>query len=335
MKKEIILILILSIFFLKCNDNNLDIDISNININLKIKRLEKDLFENKDSNLSELIIFLQKKYGNFLELYNNRIIGIGSSNNKNYSIYLQRFLTYDLNLEVYKEIKKDFSNLENLKKNLENSFKHYKYHFPKKNIPEIYTFISGLQSYSIITDVNMLGIALDNYLGADYNFYKNIGIENYKIKNMYKEKIVSDCMNLWAKMEFPIPNSIEKLVYKMIYHGKILYFLDAMKTSEEDFIKIGFTKKEIQFCEENEKEMWTYMVENKLLFSSKNADERKFIKDSPFTNCFSKNSPGRTGIWIGWQIVKNYMKNNEEIKIENLMKENDFQKILRKSRYNP
>ncbi len=30
MKKEIILILILSIFFLKCNDNNLDIDISNI-----------------------------------------------------------------------------------------------------------------------------------------------------------------------------------------------------------------------------------------------------------------------------------------------------------------
>jgi uncharacterized protein YjaZ len=59
-----------------------------------------------------------------------------------------------------------------------------------------------------------------------------------------------------------------------------------------------------------------------------------FMVDGPFTSSFSQESPARTGAWLGWQIVKAYMKKNN-VSLKQLLDNVDSQEILEKSGYKP
>jgi hypothetical protein len=61
----------------------------------------------------------------------------------------------------------------------------------------------------------------------------------------------------------------------------------------------------------------------------------RFIGPAPFTSVYTNASPGRTGSWLGWQIVKKYMKKNSGVSLQMLMSDNDYQKILNDSGYSP
>ncbi|MFC2121301.1 gliding motility protein GldB, partial [Bacteroidota bacterium] len=220
------------------------------------------------------------------------------------------------------------------------SFSFYKYYFPYRQLPDIYTFISGFNQ-SVVTDEKILGIGLDKYFGDTCDFYTRLAWPNYIKKNMQPEKIVSDCMKAWAFMEFDSgrPNINQEIIKNnainhMLFHGKIMYFLDAVLPYEEDSLKIGFSNNQLEWCQNNEAQMWDYLIENKLLFSTELLTIRKLVEDAPFTSYFTDQSPGRAGVWIGWQIIKSYMKKNN-CSLEELMLENDYQKIMTISGYNP
>jgi hypothetical protein len=47
-------------------------------------------------------------------------------------------------------------------------------------------------------------------------------------------------------------------------------------------------------------------------------------------------SPGNIGSWVGWQLVRTYLKNNSNVKWTDLMKDNtDPLTFLRASKYKP
>jgi hypothetical protein len=81
--------------------------------------------------------------------------------------------------------------------------------------------------------------------------------------------------------------------------------------------------------------MWNYLVENKLLFSTKQMDIVRYIGDGPATNGFPVGSPARTGAWLGWRIIRNYMKKNPEVTLPELMANKNYQGILNASAYAP
>ena len=134
---------------------------------------------------------------------------------------------------------------------------------------------------------------------------------------------------------FPNTNKSGTLLNEMIYQGKLLYLADALMPDEQDTIKIGFTKKQLDWCIANENNMWGYLIKNKFLYSNEINVVTKFTGAAPFTTGFVKESPGRTGVWIGWRIVRKYMDNNPKITLDQLMLENDAQKILANSKYKP
>ena len=61
----------------------------------------------------------------------------------------------------------------------------------------------------------------------------------------------------------------------------------------------------------------------------------KFINDGNSTNGFPKEAPAKLGCFIGWQIVQSYMDANKSTTLEQLLKNNDAQKILSESKYKP
>ena len=76
-------------------------------------------------------------------------------------------------------------------------------------------------------------------------------------------------------------------------------------------------------------------MEKRDLFKTESTVRASYLNEGPFTAEISQESPGRLGVWIGWQIVDSYMRNNEQVTIQELMSEGDAQKILEQSFYKP
>lgn len=332
------IIFIFLIIQFACKNDKLDIDVSNIALEVKIKRFDKDVSHCstiEPDSVYKYITILERKYGRFFELYIYKIIKYyGEKSTKAYADHLNRFLNDDVIREVHKKCHELFTDVEDLNNQLTQAFKHYKHYFPEKSIPEVYTYISGFNQ-SIVTDSNILGIGIDKYLGKDCEYYAMLRLPRYMRYKMHGKKIVSDCMIAWAYTEFEFNDSIDNLLSNMIYQGKVMYFTDAMLPDVPDTLKMGYSLKQLKWCEMNEEKMWSFLIENKQLFITGYIDIKKYINDGPFTPNFSRQSPSRTGIWMGWQIVKAYMKNNPNISLKELMNEDDFQKILNLSKYKP
>jgi uncharacterized protein YjaZ len=46
-------------------------------------------------------------------------------------------------------------------------------------------------------------------------------------------------------------------------------------------------------------------------------------------------SPGQVAVWVGWNIVNEFMQNNTEVTISELFQIKDAQYILNQSKYKP
>ncbi len=327
-KSPIFLFFIIFLFF-SCNFNKrTDIDVSDVKIkDIKIKRYGKDLFEINPDNIKNELKRLAKNYKYFLDADLDDTLNI---------IQIHEYITDPKLIEIYNKSIKKYPELNNLEDDLTLAFKYYKYYFPDKKIPEVFTYISGLQyEYPVQYFDNILIIALDLYLGKDYIPYRQIGLPAYKIKRMEEEYIENDCMKEIAEVNFLQQEPKRTFLDEIIKKGKVLYFLDAVISQTPDTVKIGFTSNQLQWCSDNEANIWKFLINNNILFSADYQVIKKFTLDGPFTAAFSKESPARIGNWLGWQIIRAYMNKNKDVTLNELMLETDAQKILTKSKYKP
>lgn len=301
---------------------------------LEIRRLDRDLFLLDIDSIPWQLDKVKQKYGEFFYLYNHMVIRLGSPDAAAYPEYLKSFLTdFDIfNLSL--EVQKIFPDLVSLEEELGEAFSRYQYYFPDHRIPSVFTFIGGFNQ-SMVTSDTLLGIGLDKYLGSESVFYTRLQMAQYIRYNMHPGKISSDCMRAWAMTEFEYNDYTDNLISQMIYHGRVMYFTDYMLPYQHDTLKTGFTNAQLEWCKRNETTMWTYLVERKLLFSTDLRTINKFVGEAPFTSDFTNESPGRAAVWMGWQIVKSYMKRNRDVSLKELMEETDYMKIFNKARYKP
>lgn len=321
-------------FFFSCGTHPLDIDVSHIEIPpVKIQRFEKDFFSLRADGIENQLQKLQKKYPKFAELFIQNVIcprGIDSSCIPE----IIRFIIDKDMQEAYKTCQLKFTDLTFAETAIEEVFRRYKYYFPNKNLPELYSMMSGF-NYSIATSDSAFAIGLEMYLGQGSRFYKLLQIPAYKQFSMQKEFIVSDLVRAWMMKEFPKTDKSGTLLSEMIYQGKLLYLADAMMPQAHDSIKIRFTSDQLEWCKNHEADMWAYLIKNEFLYSTQLEVISKFTNEAPFTTGFVKKSPGRTGVWLGWQIVRKYMKENPDVSLLQLMNQNNSQIILSQSKYKP
>jgi len=322
-----------------CNRDRLDVNVTKIDLEIEIHRLERDLFGSNTSAINETIEEVKEEYGDFLTLF-NRVINIGEVGSPAYHEYLNIFLTDKINNEVYEETLEIFPQLDDLEKEITSAFKHYIFYFPGKEIPEVYSFVSRFNT-SLIIGEGVLGIGLDRYLGSDCVYYAQLGLPQYARNKMHKGKIVSDCMYAWATTEWIFEGEkgasepSGNVLNHMIYEGKLIYFVLAMMPGSKDDLIMGFSEDQMKWCRRNEKNMWTYLIEHKLLFDNNYMTINKLTKDGPFTSYFPAESPARAAVWMGLQIVRKYLERMPDVSLEELMAETDYQKILQLSQYDP
>ncbi|MBL4624755.1 MAG: hypothetical protein JKY42_06410 [Flavobacteriales bacterium] len=331
--KPIVFILI-TLLLITCDNDRLDVNVSDIDLGISFNRFDKELEAADRANMIPEVDLLHEKYGSFFERYVNSVINTGGPNPEVVASNLTGFLEDKHIRELHQKTFEKFEEMHEFQEEIKSAFTYYYYHFTGKPIPEIVTFISGF-NYAIIAMDSTLGLGLDMYLGADCEYYPAMGIPQYKSNVMTPEHLVVDALKGWVISEFPDQSKERNLLSKMVYDGKILYLMDAFYPSKSDTIKIGFSSEQLAWCQHYEFNLWSHLVQNKLLFSKNQSDIVQFTGEGPFTRGFDKTSPARAGSWLGWQIVRSYMNRHPEISLNQLVEKKDAQAILQKSGYKP
>ena len=322
------------------------VEISDIKVVLKINRFEKDLFSIETFD-SSAVVKLRSKYGDFFDIWCLKLAGIVNRSmlvkidNKVIlptSPELIRNLqdyTHDKYIrEVFDEANKQYDNINEIEEGLTNAFSRYQIAFPKKKIPTITTYLSPF--YSNITAIdNNLGIGLHSYLGSDYKYYPSTGQPMYLIKKFRKEYIVTDAIKGWLDSDYMNDSTEQNFINQIIYQGKVLYALECLVPEADDSIKTGYSSKQIDWVFDNEQNIWKVIIDNNLLFSNKPKQYLKFVNDGNTTSGFPKEAPAKLGGFIGWQIVRAYMKKHEGMPLERLFQISDGKTILNESGYKP
>jgi hypothetical protein len=339
MKRRFIIIAILFVslpLLFSCKRNQYKANTSPVKAEIEIKRLENDLFRPDPASISDSLPALRKRYGDFLQ-YFGIVIGAGNINDTLFRDNLVSFCTDKLNNEVYSDVSRAYPDVTFLSDDLEKAFSHYLRHFPGKTVPGVFTCITGFNR-SLITADSVLGISLDRYLGRDCEYYPQLEIYGYIAASMNSWNIVPDCMYAWGKKLWnyeEIKYSADNVLSAMIHEGKLKYFEKCMIPEINDTLLFGFTANQMKFCRNNEHQMWVYLIENKLLFSSDKFTVRKLTGEAPFTSYFTNESPGKAAVWLGFRIIEEYMSGNKNITLGEVMTNTDVQEILDKAKYNP
>lgn len=326
-----IIFIVLVSFLISCNTGIKKPDTSAIQLEVTIQRFDLDLFDLKQNpDLNQF----KKKYKDVLPMYSSKVIGLGDSNDPNYSEYLNKFL-YDSTMTILaSRVDEVFPSLKKEEEELKDAFKNVKFYYPNKAVPKFYTQISGFNQSIVVTD-KLIGISLDKYLGKDCEFYAYLSTPMYARENMIPERISQDVVLAYALTEFPFRPLKDDLISNMIYQGKIRYFVQAMMPDKKESAVLKYSPNEFDWCVNNEELIWGYIIEQKHLFSTDYRTIIKYVNDGPFTPGMPQESPSRTGIWIGLQIVKQFMNTHEAFSLVDLMKENDYGMLLRESSYQP
>jgi gliding motility-associated lipoprotein GldB len=234
---------------------------------------------------------------------------------------------------LYAEVQKKFPDFNKQTAEIEDLFKHFKYYFPETVMPKIYTVIAEMDYHNkaIYADDKLI-IALELYLGKSHQFYT---FPEYLKQNFEERQMMPDIVSSFAVRKIPPPTE-KTLLANMIYYGKELYMKDIMLPDYTDAEKMGYTPEQITWSQENESYIWRYFIEEDLLFSTDAKLESRFVNMAPFSKFYleiDNESPGRIGQWIGWQIVRSFMENNE-VSLQEMLKM-DAKQIFERSKYKP
>ncbi len=325
--------------FTGCSSNRLkDIDVSEVDLTqVSILRLDEDIYTTRPDSFRAVSKRMTIKYHAF---YNSFIFNVINHGEERDSVYkaLKLFVTDADMKRVHKMVAQTYpeAEIKKLEDDLTLSFKYFKFHFPKAEMPRQYVcFISGFNQ-NITTNIDStLGISLDMYLGVNNEYYQMLQWPRYKLRCMSKEYVVNDAMRWWVMHCFDKDETQSNLLNYMMFYGKIYYALDAVTPGVEDSIKIGYSSIQMEYCKQYKKNLWAHFLEKDRLFKNDLKELAPYVSEGPFTSAISKQCPPRVAMYIGWQIVRAYMDKNLDVTLQQLMDEKDSQKILTKSKYKP
>lgn len=251
------------------------------------------------------------------------------------SIWIKK-ISDTLHKELLVETLTHFPDFSNEKRGLELMFGNAKYYFPSIKVPKIVTLVSDVEyNHRVILNDTLLLIGLDNYLGENHKFYRSF--PRYVSSILKREYIISDVAAKVAERIIPLRKKNETtFLDKIIYFGKQLYLKEIFMPTNTESQIIRYTKEEITWVSEEEEAIWRYFIEKQLLFSTDGELDRRFLDFAPFSKFrleLDRESPDRVGRYIGWQIVKSFMKKNA-IGVQEMLNLS-AEEIFKKSRYKP
>lgn len=334
------------IFWIACSNEDkggITLD-SNTKKSLIFNRLDKDIQALKQDVSQARLDTLAKKYPEFFEVYVQYILNFGSLQDPALQLYFSNYLKDQGVQDLFQRTQTQFADLSDIQLKLNMAFSKYDVFFKgAMSIPEVTFYISGFNYYQgqiapkkIAVTQHQLGIGLDMYLGSDYEVYSQYGFPNYFRETMSADYLISDAVKGWIYTEFDtlFGKPDQTFLDQLILHGKMLYITRQVTSDEPLYTLFGFIPQKMIWCEDNERQMWTQLVNKNVLHSKNPAEIEPYFLDGPFSKDFPKESPAKAVQYIGYQIVRSYCEQHNCDDALKLIKTNN-NVIFSSSKYKP
>ena len=219
-----------------------------------------------------------------------------------------------------------------LEQDLETAFKRIKSYYPEYKVPKVKTVYSAFGNDVYFSD-SLVVIGLDYYLGPEASYRPNV--YEYLIARLTPDHLVPHIIQFTSLKFNDTSEEVERTVLEeMVYYGKALEFTKTMLPCVADSLIMGYGSEAMASSIKSEGFLWSYFVDNALLYDKTPLNLTKYIDERPGIPEIDPICPGRIGQWIGWRIIENY-REEEDIDFVELMKVTDANDVLMKSRYRP
>jgi len=232
---------------------------------------------------------------------------------------------------VYQESVRAFEKMDEVEADLEEAFGRLKQLYPNAKTPKVYSAVSVFYNDLFISD-SLIVLGLDHFIGANAT-YDPQDIAAYILKRYDRAHLPSIVMQ-FISGHYVRAGKKQTLLSDMIDFGKTYYLTSRLLPCTPDSILIGYDPQQMKDINANREIIWANFIENQLLYETDHFIKKKFLSERPSIYEIGDKCPGRIGAWIGWEIVENYMANND-VSIVELMDDTDHHTIFELSGYKP
>lgn len=271
-----------------------------------IERLEQQLFAAK--NEEQIISLLMQHM-----LFSREFLNIQYTDQGAYQEISKALFSMckdPIALEIYEESKQQFDDLSHIKNDLLLAFSKLIRYYPNIKVPPIYTIITGMQQ-DLYVSKNLIVIGLDCFLGKNPKFSLH-NIPKYSADTYNTDSIVCKIMLLYIQQFNAVNKNDKTLLAEMLYYGKNFFLIKDILPDLPEHVILGYTSDQLKDLNRYKTVVWEHFIENELFFNTNHVIKKQYIYPRPFTGEISSNCPGSIGKWLGWEIVKEYMKRNKK-----------------------
>jgi hypothetical protein len=334
------LLTVLTVFMVSCSEEDAPRpkpDVSKVEIDKTLIRFEQEMFSIPADSIEQGLTALAIKYPELYPFFINVIMSIpdSASGVARYAPLMREIIHYKDMRELYDSTQVLYGDFSPYAKEFHQAFRYYGHYFPENPKPKLMTFIAQFGPRTFYYD-NTLGIGVDMYLTEGFKYYPSFDFPNFFLKRLNPQNIVPDGVFTIVQdmVEDPMKRG-SRLLDMMVYYGKI-YYISSLLLPEMPVEKLFYyTDENWQWCKDNEKEIWSFYIDGEWLYHTQFNDYRKFLDDAPTTYGMPQGAPDRVGRWTGYRIVQQFMKENPETTLQELIAMKDGQKILKMSGYKP
>lgn len=315
-----ILLCTIIVLLLACNRGKDKPDVSGIKVDVQIERFEHSFFKIDTNNIRLGLTHLRNTAPRFYPVFMQDILQLNPMDTATFSILKTIINSYK---SLNDSIQDKYENMNWLKEDLDQNFKYVKYYYPNYNLPRVITFVGTLDAPGIVLTPEYLGIGLHQYAGKNFTGYQLAEVQQmypaYISRRFDKEYMTVNCMKAIADDLYPDQSAGKPLIEQIIEKGKAWYLLDRFAPDEADSVKTGYTRRQLDWVEENEGNVWANLIKNENIYSIEPPVIQTYLGEAPFTQNMSESSPGNLGQWIGWRIVQEYANKNEELTVQQIL----------------
>ncbi|MCM1256208.1 MAG: hypothetical protein NC221_08830 [Duncaniella sp.] len=215
------------------------------------------------------------------------------------------------------EVEKVFSSTAVLEKELGALDKNMRQKLPALPSYSYFGIVSPYRQQVILVD-SVVFVALNHYLGNSHEAYSNM--PEYMRATKTASHIPIDIAEAIVSVEYPYqPADNATAIQYFIYEGALLKTASSL-TGVTDLSKLlGWTPSQLNDVKAKEGEIWRKMATDNIIYSTDMSLAQRLCAPSPSAQPISADLPGRLGRYIGYRIVENYLAENPDVTVSQLL----------------
>jgi hypothetical protein len=332
------IVLVLGIMgFLSCRFDNGTPDVSHLDGTFEMVRTEQTLFDIDSLMPAEQTRAVFSEHAEFWDLYFQVIMESDTAGGKPW----MPVITNPYLHAISEAVAGDYSDMSDIREQLQLAFQYLQYYFPGNRVPNVYTLISGFGYFPFIFEDGErdgIGISLEMFLGSDFPYRTFTGNVNafsdYLIRTYNRDHLVKRALDVVVD-DLTGPTPGDRLIDIMIHNGIKLYLVEHLLPSMPDTVLFEMTPEQLDWCQANERNIWAHLLKDDLLYSNEFGKIQKLISPAPGIPGMPSEAPGGLANWTGWQIIHALNERNADLKMTDLLNVRDVQPLLEAARYRP